>query len=94
MPRQDSVTDQLWDLVDLANKNGMYDAADWLAAHIPHPPNVSRREYCINHGHIRLSVDVDICRNHLNTDDRCVFVLAPEPEEDLTCDCGCGTVSI
>jgi len=30
MPRQDSVTDQLKDLVNLANQNGMYDAADWL----------------------------------------------------------------
>lgn len=29
-PRQDSVTDQLKDLVKLANQNGMYDAADWI----------------------------------------------------------------
>lgn len=28
--RQDSVTDQLMDLVKLANQNGMYDAADWI----------------------------------------------------------------
>jgi hypothetical protein len=28
--RQDSVTDQLYDLVNLANQNGMYDAADWI----------------------------------------------------------------
>ncbi len=28
--RQDSVTDQLKDLVKLANQNGMYDAADWI----------------------------------------------------------------
>lgn len=30
MNDQRSVTDQLWSLVDLANKNGHYDAADWL----------------------------------------------------------------
>jgi len=30
--RQDSVTDQLLDLVALANMHGMYDAADWLSA--------------------------------------------------------------
>ena len=30
MPDQRSVTDQLQTLLGLANKNGLYDAADWL----------------------------------------------------------------
>jgi hypothetical protein len=29
-PRQDSLTDQLRDLIRLANRGGMYDAADYL----------------------------------------------------------------
>jgi hypothetical protein len=28
--RQDSLHEQLRDLIDIANKNGMYDAADYL----------------------------------------------------------------
>jgi hypothetical protein len=28
--RQDSLTDQLLDLIDVANRLGMYDAADYL----------------------------------------------------------------
>jgi hypothetical protein len=31
---QRSLTDQLKDLILLANRNGMYDAADWLQARI------------------------------------------------------------
>lgn len=30
MPRQDSVTDQLYDLLAIANREGMYDAALWI----------------------------------------------------------------
>jgi len=30
MPRQDSLIDQLRDLIAHANREGMYDAADWL----------------------------------------------------------------
>lgn len=31
MPRQDSLIDQLRDLIAIANREGMYDAADYLA---------------------------------------------------------------
>ncbi len=34
MPRQDSLTDQIRDLVKLANEHGMYDAADWITARL------------------------------------------------------------
>jgi hypothetical protein len=37
MNSQASVTDQLLDLVKLANKNGLYDAADWLSQKLPTP---------------------------------------------------------
>jgi len=37
MNSQASVTDQLMDLVKLANKNGLYDAADWLSQRLPSP---------------------------------------------------------
>jgi hypothetical protein len=30
MPRQDALTDQLSDLVTVANRQGLYDASDWL----------------------------------------------------------------
>lgn len=33
-PRQDSVTDQLRDLIGYANFHGMYDAADFLKAQV------------------------------------------------------------
>jgi hypothetical protein len=35
MPDQRSVTDQLKTLLELANKNGLYDAADWLKQRMP-----------------------------------------------------------
>jgi hypothetical protein len=35
--RQDSLTDQLRDLVHVANREGMYDAADWIADRISPP---------------------------------------------------------
>lgn len=34
MNDQRSLTDQLWSLVKLANKNGHYDAADWVKNHL------------------------------------------------------------
>jgi hypothetical protein len=38
--RQDSLTEQLRDLVHVANREGMYDAADWIADRIS-PPNAA-----------------------------------------------------
>lgn len=40
-PDQRSVTDQLRDLVLLANQNGLYDAADWLQARLDQSSRVS-----------------------------------------------------
>jgi hypothetical protein len=37
MNDQRSVTDQLETLLSLANKNGLYDAADWLKTRMPKP---------------------------------------------------------
>jgi hypothetical protein len=34
MPDQRSLTDQLRSLIELANQNGLYDAADFLKAHL------------------------------------------------------------
>lgn len=34
MPDQRSVTDQLKDLVVLANRRGLYDAADWIQSRL------------------------------------------------------------
>jgi hypothetical protein len=37
MNDQRSVTDQMRDLVQLANRNGLYDAADWVNRFFPWP---------------------------------------------------------
>jgi hypothetical protein len=37
MNDQRSVTDQLQDLITLANKNGLYDAADWVQSRMKVP---------------------------------------------------------
>ncbi len=34
IPRQDSLTDQLKSLINLATQHGLYDAADWLTAQL------------------------------------------------------------
>jgi|GEM_PF-6768995 len=34
MPDQRSLRDQLWDLHSLANRNKLYDAADWLKRYL------------------------------------------------------------
>ena len=42
MPDQRSVTDQMQTLIGLANKAGLYDAADWIRSSFPFPkPEVS-----------------------------------------------------
>lgn len=42
--RQDSVTDQINDLIDIATKLGMYDARDWLQITFY---SKSNKKYCI-----------------------------------------------
>ena len=37
MNDQRSVTDQMWDLVLLAQQQGLYDAADWIKRFFPWP---------------------------------------------------------
>lgn len=47
--RQDSLTDQLRDLVPIAEREGMYDAADWIKAHKPRCLTCRDRRYVIKH---------------------------------------------
>lgn len=47
MNDQRSVTEQLQDLIRLANEKGMYDAADWLRARIPVWPAVPDVKYAV-----------------------------------------------
>lgn len=43
--RQDSVTDQLVDVIALAERDGCYDAADWIKDFMrSYPPHLSPRE--------------------------------------------------
>lgn len=34
---QESLTDQIYELIDLANQNGLYDAADWVKKRFDEP---------------------------------------------------------
>lgn len=42
MPDQRSVTEQLTNLVEMANKHGLYDAADWLTRAMSSPDGVMK----------------------------------------------------
>lgn len=42
---QESMTDQLWELVNLANKNGLYDAADYVRAQLSSSPEKSIQDF-------------------------------------------------
>lgn len=44
MPRQDSTTDQMYDLLRLANAEGLYDAAQWIEDHFPGIATTRRQE--------------------------------------------------
>lgn len=41
--RQDSVTDQLRDLIQIANHEGMYDAADWIRRSLEFTANLQKK---------------------------------------------------
>jgi len=42
--RQDSLNDQLEDLIAVANRLGMYDASDFLGAHFHCPKETDKRK--------------------------------------------------